>query len=279
MLALLVVFVALPIIMSFVIAFLDYNPLRQEGNVFVGFDNFLRLFRDDTFKKAFGNTIVFVGVCCVVNICVSLLIAYLLAMLRQARWRNLFRVLFFMPCVAPLSAIAVVWMRSILNTKGGLINMAIGALGIAPINWLGNAATLLPSIIMLSLWADLGYNIVLFIAGIEGIPSTYYDAAEIDGANAWQRFFQITIPLLNKTLTFVLIMTVISFFQAFAQFVIMAPNGGAGRAGYVLSNYIYFTGFTGKNMGYASAISLILFGMILVITMIQKHATKADWGY
>lgn len=279
MLLLLCVFVIFPIIGSFVIAFFDYNPLRATGNTFVGFRNFQTLFTDQLFHTAFLNTIYYVFVMVSINLVFTLIVAQALCSLRSNKWRSLFRVNFFMPSVAPLAAVATVWQLSVFPTRGGALNLLLEALGMAPVNWLGTASTLMPSMIMLSLWADVGYNIILFIAGIQGIPDDYYEAAEIDGANTVQRFFRITLPLLGRTLAFVVAMTFISQFQAFAQFAIIAPEGGAGRAAYVLSTYIYNVGFKIKDMGYASAVSIALFGLIMLVTLAQRRLNRVDWGY
>lgn len=279
MLALLVLFIIAPIIGSFVIAFFDYNPLRAAGgNHFIGFRNFGMLFSDELFIKSLGNTLYYVVVMVGINLLMTLIIAWALCSLRSNKWRSLFRVNFFMPCVAPLAAVAIIWQRSLFATRGGL-NMLLAPLGIPAINWLGQASTLMPSMIVLSLWADVGYNIVLFIAGIQGIPDDFFEAAEIDGAGPITRFLRITLPLLGRTLTFVVAMTLISQFQAFAQFSIIAPDGGTGRAGYVLSTYIYDVGFKIKDMGYASAVSIALFLLILIVTLLQKRFSRVDWGY
>lgn len=278
MLFLLFLFVAVPIVGSFVIAFFDYNPLRATGNQFVGFQNFTALLSSEMFHKTLLNTLYYVFVMVGINLCFTLVVAQALCALTSNKWRSLFRVNFFMPCVAPLAAVAIVWQRTILNTKGGGLNMALGLLGVQPINWTG-AAMLMPSLILLSLWADVGYNIILFIAGIQGIPDDFFEAAQIDGANAVQRFFKLTLPLLGRTLAFVVAMTFISQFQAFAQFSIIAKEGGPSRAGYVLSTYIYNIGFKVKDMGYASAISLALFALILLVTLAQRRLNRIDWGY
>lgn len=272
------VFIVIPIIGSIAISFMDYNPLRAEGNSFVGLKNYARLFTDDLFTLSFKNTMIFVVSVTLLNLCLSLIVAQLLAGMRSARMRSVFRVTFFMPCVAPLAAVAIVWQRCILPVKGGLLNMALSVFGIAPINFL-DAQHLMLSMVMLTLWADIGYNIILFTSGIEGIPTSYSEAAEIDGAGPIRRFFSITLPLLNRTFVFVSITTVISYFQAFAQFSIIAKAGGAGRAGYVMSTYIYDMGFVNKDMGYASALSVVLFAVIMCITLIQRRLTKVDWGY
>ena len=280
MLLCLFLFIAVPIVGSFVISFFDYNPLRRGvGDQFIGFHNFEVLFRDSMFHTTLLNTLYYVFVMVGINLCMTLVIAQVLCSLTSNKWRSLFRVNFFMPCVAPLTAVAVVWQRTILPTKGGGMNMLLGLLGVQPINWLNSASMLMPSMIILSLWADVGYNIILFIAGMQGIPDDFHEAAQIDGANTVQRFFMLTLPLLGRTLAFVVAMTFISQFQAFAQFAIIAKEGGPGRAGYVLSTYIYNVGFKVKDMGYASAVSLTLFALIMVVTVAQRRLIRADWGY
>jgi multiple sugar transport system permease protein/raffinose/stachyose/melibiose transport system permease protein len=274
----LTLFVVVPIVGSFIIAFLDYNPLRETGNTFVGLQNFRTLLTDDLYQKSLGNTLYYVGVMVAINLCVTLVVAAVLSSLASNKWRSLFRVLFFMPCVAPLAAISVVWQKSIFPAKGGL-NMLLSLFGARATDWIGNAGTLMTALLILSLWADVGYNIVLFIAGIQNIPRDYYEAAQIDGAGPIRMFLRITLPLLGRTFAFVSAMTLISQFQAFAQFSILAKDGGPGRAGYVLSTYIYYQGFTAKNMGYAAAVSVTLFLLIFVITMIQQRMSRVDWGY
>jgi len=279
MLFMLFLFVAVPIVASFVIAFFDYNPLRRGvGDQFIWFQNFELLFRDTMFHTVLLNTLYYVFVMVGINLCFTLVIAQVLCTLTSNKWRSLFRVSFFMPAVAPLAAVAIVWLRTILPTKGGGLNMMLGLFGVQAVNWT-NAAMLMPSLILLSLWADVGYNIILFIAGIQGIPDDFFEAAQIDGANAVQRFFKLTLPLLGRTLAFVVAMTFISQFQAFAQFSIIAKDGGPGRAGYVLSTYIYNLGFKVKDMGYASAVSLALFALILIVTVAQRRLNRIDWGY
>lgn len=277
-LVLLFVFTMLPILGSFGISVLDYNPLRSEGNSFVGVANYKNLLKDSVFLISLKNTAVFVVLVVCINLVITLPVSQLLVSLRSNKFRSAFRVAFFMPCVAPLAAVTIVWGRCILPTKGGLLNMLINLFGGASINWM-DATHLMSAIIILSLWADVGYNIILFVSGIEGVPAVYYEAAEIDGAGPIRRFFNITLPLLNRTFVYVLSTTIISQAQAFAQFQIMAKGGGPNNAGYVLSTYIYYEAFNIKDYGYASAISVILFLLIMIVTLVERKATKADWGY
>jgi len=277
-LALLTLFVVLPIVGSFYFSLFDYNPLRV-SNPFLGFGNYARLFKDSLYVKSLINTITFVFVTVTINISLTLVLSQFIAAIKRKWLRNLALAAIFMACVAPVANSSVVWSRSIYPTKGGLLNMAITALGGSHVNWVGSASMLMPSLILFTVWVDIGYNTVLFTAGTEGIPSDFYEAADIDGAGVIHRFLNITLPLLGRTFSFVSVMTLISHFQMFAQFEIMARDGGPSKAGQVLTTYIYYSGFKAKDMGYASAISVTLFLFILVITIVQQRLNKVDWGY
>jgi multiple sugar transport system permease protein/raffinose/stachyose/melibiose transport system permease protein len=277
-LGLLTLFIVLPIMGSFIFSLYDYNPLRS-SNPFLGLENYTRLLKDEVYMISLRNTLVFVIATVVVNIILTLLLANVICGINRKWLRNLFLVAIFLPCVAPIANSAVVWSRSLYAARGGLINMAIEALGGAPINWIGNPAMIMPALIIFTIWVDIGYNTVLFTAGIDGIPRDFYEAADIDGAGSIIRFFRITLPLLGRTFAFVSIMTLISHFQMFAQFEIMARNGGPSKAGQVLTTYIFYAGFRAKDMGYASAISVTLFFVILIITIIQRRLNRVDWEY
>ncbi|MDR0655424.1 MAG: sugar ABC transporter permease [Treponema sp.] len=273
------VFQVVPIFLGLGISLFDYNPLRAE-NHFIGFSNFVRIAKDPVFYKAFGHTVYFVVLSTGFNIVLTLLIAQIISAFKRNKIRSLFRVIFFMPCVAPLAATGFIW-RMMYDKRFGLINMFFSSFfGIAPRAWLGEAGTVMNAIIVFSLWADIGYNILLFCAGIDGIPSDFYEAAVIDGAGPLSRFFKITLPLLARTMCFVLAMTLIFYFQTFAQFEVMQNNhGGPNDIGLVLSLLIYRTAFVSKNMGYASTISLALLALIMIFTIISQRLNKVDWGY
>jgi multiple sugar transport system permease protein/raffinose/stachyose/melibiose transport system permease protein len=277
--AIIVTFQVIPIFLGLGISFFDYSPLNQH-NTFVGFSNFVKLVNDPIFYKAFWHTIFFVVVSTGMNLVLTLIIAQIISSFRSNKIRSGFRVIFFMPCVAPLAATGFVW-RVMFDQRLGIINGVLSKLfGIVPRAWLGEAQTVLPAIIVFSLWADIGYNIILFCAGIDGIPRDFYEAAMIDGAGPVSRFFRITLPLLGRTTCFVLAMTMIFYFQSFAQFEVMQRDfGGPNDIGLVLSLFIYRTAFRFKDMGYASAISLALFLVIMVFTMISQKINKVDWGY
>ena len=276
--ALLTLFIVIPIMGSFFFSLFDYNPLRG-SNPFLGLDNYRRLFKEEIYLISLRNTLVFVFVTVIVNIALTLVLGQLISDIKRKWLRNLILVAIFLPCVAPVANSAVVWSRSIYATRSGLINMVINALGAEPINWIGSPAMIMPALIIFTVWVDIGYNTVLFTAGIDGIPRDFYEAAEIDGAGPFLRFFRITLPLLGRIFAFVSIMTLISHFQMFAQFEIMARNGGPSKAGQVLTTYIYYSGFRAKDMGYASAISVTLFLLILVVTLVQRRLNRVDWEY
>jgi len=275
---LLTLFVVIPIIGSFVFSLFDYNPLRS-SNVFLGFDNYKRVLSDPVYIKAIQNTLIFVIVTVTINIALTLVLAQCISGIKKRVLRNVFLVGIFLPCVAPMANSAVIWSRSLLPPRAGLFNTIITALGGTPVDWIGGVRTLMLSLIIFTLWADIGYNTVLFTAGIDGIPTDFYEAADIDGAGPIRRFFMITLPLLGRTFSFVAAMTMISHFQMFSQFMIFARTGGAGNAGRVLTTYIYHIGFVAKDMGYASAISVTLFFIILAFTWIQQRLNRVDWGY
>ena len=277
-LGLLTLFIVIPIFGSFFFSLFDYNPLR-DSNPFLGLDNYIRLFQEQVYLISLRNTLVFVLVTVGINIILTLVLGQLISDMKRKWMRNLILVAIFLPCVAPIANSAVVWSRSVYAARGGLINMFIQAFGAEPINWIGNPVMIMPALIIFTVWADIGYNTILFTAGIDGIPRDFYEAAEIDGAGPFLRFFRITLPLLGRIFAFVSIMTLISHFQMFAQFEIMARNGGPSRAGQVLTTYIYYSGFRAKDMGYASAISVTLFLLILIVTMVQRRLNRVDWEY
>ena len=160
-----------------------------------------------------------------------------------------------------------------------MLNAVVGWFGVDPVNWLGDPKAIWVSLFVFTLWAGIGYNVVLLSAGLDGIPTDFNEAAEIDGAGAVQRFFYITLPLLGRTLTYVLMMTLVGFFQAFVQFNVLITGGGPNHAADVLSLYVYNQGFINKDMGYASAVAFTLFVMIFVVSMIQRRLSRVDWGY
>ena len=280
--ALLLLFNVLPIFLGLGFSLFNYKPLNKI-QPFVGLDNYTKFFHDPVSLIALKNTLIFVVVTVALNIIITLVLAQAISSMKRGWMRGFMRVVFFMPCVAPLVAASVVW-RGLYDLQFGLFNNFLALFGITPHNWLGTAATLMPSIILFTLWADIGYNIIIFTAGIDGIPTDMYEAAAIDGANTLQRFFRITLPMLARTMSFVIAMTLISHFQMFAQFITLIrasgpATGGPSNAGMVLTLDIYKTAFKYNDMGYASAIALALFVLIMIFTVVSRRLNRVDWGY
>lgn len=272
------IFIIGPIIIGLVISFFHYNPLSSD-NYFVGFDNFATLVKDDEFLIALKNTFVFVLVTVCLNIIMSLLIAQCISWFKSNKVRSLFRMIFFLPCIASQAATAVVFSRSIFPTTTGFLNVILNAVGLPSVNWLGDPKVVMISLIIYSIWMDVGYNIILFSAGIDGIPAYVYEAADLDGASEWVKFRKITWPLLGRSFQFVIVQTLISHFQMFTQFAVLILKDGPQNSGLVLSRYIYKTAFEYKDMGYASAISLVLFVIIMILSLIEQKRSQVDWEY
>ena len=276
------VFMIVPIAWGLGLAFTDYKPLAKSVN-FVGIDNFARLFGDKVFNISLRNTLAFTFVTVAINIALTLMIAQFITHLKSNRARSLLRAAFFLPCVAPLVASSTVWSQ-MYSVKYGLINNLLNALfQMPPQKWLGDPATVLPAIIVFTLWADIGFNIIIFSAGMDGIPTEFYESADLDRAGKVARFFYITLPLLRRTICFVVTMTLISHFHMFAQFEVMtrtaSGSGGPANAGMVLTLNIYKTAFKYKQMGYASAMAVVLFVIIFACSVVSQRLNRIDWSY
>ena len=271
-----IVFSVIPIGWGLFLSLYQYNPLEAHSP-FVGLQNFKDLLKDDIFIKSFWNTFKFVIITVPANIVFTLMIAMGINGIRNNHFRNLFRTIYFLPCIAPLAGSAVVW-STMFNKDTGLFNIILNALHMSGVDWLTNPSIAMYSVIAMTLWADMGFNIVIFMAGLDSIPKMYYEAAELDGANRWKSFWNITVPLLSRTTLFVTIMTCLSYFQMFPQFQILT-NGEPQNETRVLALSIYDHAFTYMNMGYASAIASVLFFIILIITFIQLKLGKSQWEY
>ena len=265
------VFIVIPIVIGLVISFFNYNPLSS--------DNFVRLVQDADFRKALLNTLLFVLITVTLNIGIALVVAQMISWFKSNKVRSFFRMVFFLPCIAPMVATSVVFARSIFPTTTGFLNVALNKIGIDSINWLGDPKVVMISLIIYTIWVDVGYNVILFSAGIDGIPSYVYEAADLDGASEWVKFRKITWPLLGRSFQFVIVQTLISHFQMFAQFAVLILKDGPQNSGLVLSRYIYKMAFEYKDMGYASAVSLVLFVIIMTLSLIEQKKSAVDWEY
>jgi len=266
--AILIFFVG-PVVAALGLSFTDFD-IYALGNPeylrFVGLENYLRLVENPRFWKALGNTLYFVVVGGPLSLAVSLGAALLINS-RLLRLRGLFRSVFFLPVVTTLVAVAVVW-RYLYHPSDGLLNIALGWIGIAPIDWLGDPDWAMPAIILMAVWKNFGYNMIILVAGLQSIPETLYEAARIDGAGRWQQFVHVTLPMLAPTFLFVAIITMIGYFQLFAEPYVMT-QGGPSDATLSIVLFMYEEGFRWWNIGYAAAISFILFLVILVVTILQ----------
>ena len=274
------VFVMIPVFVSFYWGLTQYDVLHP--SVWVGLENYRRLLSaDPRFWKAFRNTLLYVIGVVPTGISISVLLA--VALEELDRGKQFFKVLFFIPSVTSVVAISVVWKWLFAGEKFGLINYALIKLGLQPIDWLLSPTWTLPAIIIMSVWAGLGYNVVLFSAGLSTIPSTLYEAAKMDGAGWWDRFWHVTLPMLRPTLVFVVAMSMIASFQVFDQVYIMTGGTGEGVGGVLdsaltLVAYLYDQGFQQFHMGYASAIAYVIFACVLGLTLfnIRLLRTRAD---
>jgi multiple sugar transport system permease protein len=290
-LIILVAFRLLPIVMSFIISFYDWS-ISGTGR-FIGLENYSTMFRDPIFWQSMINTFWLVIIQVPATIVLSLLFAVLLNRIKY--FKSFFRIIYFMPYVTSLVAVSIVW-KLIFNEQTGLANTFLGYVGISPQKWLSEASGIfylmfnsigieLPkfmhgpsqalfAIIILTVWKSLGYNTIIYLAGLQNISKVYYEAAEIDGASKSKQFWHVTVPLISPTTFYVLIMTTIVSFQTFAQVYLMTDKGGPRNTTKLVVYYIYEKGFDMLEMGYASAVALALFILILALTVFQKRVEK-----
>jgi multiple sugar transport system permease protein len=263
------VFFFLPVVAALLLSVTDFDiyAVASSANTrFVGLDNYVRLLRTPDFWAALRNTFYFALVGGPLTIAVSLGAA-LLVNAKLVRWRSLFRTIYFTPFVTTLVAVAIVW-RYLYHTRYGLLNYALGAVGASPIDWLGDPRWAMPAIIVMAVWKNFGYNMLIFIAGLQSSPGELYDAANVDGAGPVRQFTNVTFPMLGPTLLFVGVITMIGYFQLFAEPYVMT-QGGPLRSTTSVVLYMYEEGFRWWRMGYAAAIAFVLFVVILIATLIQ----------
>lgn len=263
------VFILGPVIASFCLSFTKWDLLTQIE--WIGLRNYQKLFSDQVFWRALWNTVYYTIGTVPVGIAISLFLA--IALNQRIRGIKLFRAVYFLPVISSTVAVAVVW-QWLYNPEFGLINYLLYLVGIEGPKWLTSITWAMPAVIIMSIWKNLGFNMLLFLAGLQGIPEVYYEAARIDGANWWQQFVKITLPLLSPTTLFVTVMSLINSFQVFDQVYIMTA-GGPARSTSVLVHYLYQNAFEYFRMGEASAIAYILFFLVFVITVIQLKRSKS----
>jgi len=268
------VFFFLPVLAALVMSFTDFD-IYSLGDMsrarFIGFSNYLNLFQNPLFWKALGNTAYFVVVGVPLSIMTSMLVALALNS-KLTRFKSLFRFSYFLPVVTTLVAVAVIW-RYIYHPRFGLANYLLSLIGIKPVDWLGNPHWAMPALIIMAVWKGFGYNMIIFVAGLQNIPETLYEAARLDGANGWQEFRNVTIPMLSQTTGFITITTLIGYCQFFAEPYVMT-DGGPLNSTLSIVLLMYKEGFKFWRMGYSAAIAFILFGIILILTIVQLRVQK-----
>ena len=268
-LTVIVVFFGLPVLAALALSLTDFDiyALADIGNLrFVGIDNYIGLLQNPLFWKALGNTFYFVLVGVPLSIAVSLGAALLLHA-KVARLRPLFRTALFAPVVTTVVAVAVIW-RYLFHTKYGMANWGLSFLGIEPVDWLGDPHWAMPTIILFAVWKNFGYNMVIFLAGLQAIPQDLYEAARIDGASRWQQFRHITLPQLGPVLLVVGVITVSGYFQLFAEPYVMT-RGDPLQSTVSVLYFMFEEGFKWWNLGRASAVAFLLFLIILAVTTLM----------
>jgi multiple sugar transport system permease protein len=271
------VFFVLPVIAALGLSLTDYDlyALADIHNLrFVVLGNYWELLQNPLFWAALGHTVYFVAVGVPLSMAVSLGAALLLNS-PLARCKPFFRTALFAPVVTTVVAVAVVW-RYLFNTKYGLANYVLGLVGIHPVDWLGDPHWAMPAIIVFAVWKNFGYNMIIFLAGLQAVPSDLYEAARIDGASAWQQFRHITLPMLAPTLLMVGILTVSGYFQLFAEPYVMT-EGGPLQSTISVLYLMYNEGFKWWNLGSASAIAFLLFAIMFAVTAgMLRWARRGD---
>lgn len=264
-------FVAIPVVWAFVLSFQEYRV--TESNTWIWLENYKEVFASTAFRQALLNTTIYTAVTVPFNVITALIAATLIHSLGRMA-QNFFRAAFYLPTVTSMVIIAMVW-RWMYNYEFGLFNYVIGWFGLEPVNWLGQTSTALWAIIMMQMLIPFGVGIILYMAAMSSISDTLYEAATIDGANAFQKWIRITIPMLTPTTIYLTLLSTIGSFQVFTQIILMT-GGGPGYATETLVHLIYKTGFRDFEFGLAAAQSVVLFFIILVISVLQYRALNRN---
>lgn len=269
-----VIFIAGPMIASLVLSFTDYNVFRRGIN-FIGFENYAHIFtgQDQLFLKSLRATFYYVILRVPAVIILSFLIALLLN--TEVKGRALYRTIVYLPSIVPIVATAMIWMW-LLNPDLGLVNQMLRALGLPTSRWFYAENSVVPSIVLTTLWG-IGGTVIIFLAGLSGIPRQYYEAVEMDGGNVFHKMFAITIPMLSPTIFFNTVLVLINSFQVFAEAYILT-SGGPNNASLFYVFYLWRTAFRDAQMGYASALAWVLFAIIMLFTLLVFR-TQRSWVY
>ncbi|MCM3781800.1 sugar ABC transporter permease [Neobacillus mesonae] len=270
------ILVLLPILATFILSLADWNFVQGfDGITWVGLENFQKLMQDDQFLRSVRNNLIFL-----LAVPIYMLISMVLAVIidRHVYLKGFFKVAYFMPYISNIVAVAVVW-QVLFHPSNGPINQMLKSIGIAdPPQWLADPQFALPSIMMIVIWTSIGFNMIIYMAGLQSIPRDLYEAAEIDGASGWIKFARITFPLLSPTSFFLLITGIISTFKVFDIIAVTTQGGPIGSTSMMVW-YLYDIAFVNLKVGYASAIAAVLFVFVLLITLGQWAAQKKWVNY
>ena len=272
--ALLIAFLVVPMVYTVYYSVFKYQVMRPNDITFIGVANYQKLFKDAEFWKALRNTFYFT----IIVVPVQCVLALALALLVSKRFRgvSIFRTMYFSPQLTSMVVISVLW--TVLynsNPNTGLINSILVSFGLQPINFLTNAKTAMNAIIFMSAWQGAGYQMMIFLAGLQGIPTEQYEASAVDGANKWQQFWNITIPNLKGTIKYVIMITMIQAMKLFTQPYVMT-QGGPKNATKTMVYYIYTQGFQKGNFGYACSVAAVFFVIVVAMSLILQKITNAE---
>lgn len=256
------IFILIPVMWTVVMSFTDYNLSDAE---FVGIQNYISLFKDSLFIASVKNTLYYCGLAIIPAMVLGLTLAMLLN--QGLKGKGFFRTLFYLPNIFSMVAVSMAWLY-LYDTTAGLLNKMLRDVGLSAVPWISSPTMAMISIAIMSVWNMTGYNMILFLSGLQGIPDYLYEAASIDGAAGVRKFIHITIPMLKPTTFFVFVMACINSFQVFGQ-VLIVTNGGPLNSTTTIAHQIYRNGFEYYKMGYASAQAVVLMGIILIITLIN----------
>lgn len=272
-----ILFGGIPLAVSLVLSFGKVNPIDLSDIEYVGFENYVRIFTEDTrFFKSIGNTFGYSFASVLLSMIVALIFANFLN--KKIRFKKVFRLILFIPYVCSVVATSMMW-KWMLDYNYGIFNDFMTAIGIGRVNWLGNPKTAMPVMIVLGVWSGFGYNMILYTAALAAVNRSYYEAAELDGANGRQCFFKITLPLISPTSFYLLIMGFIGALQSFANFQVMTPTGGPEDSTLTMVFRVWQGAFEDRRrygMGYASAMGWIV-GMIIMIFTAINFALSKKW--
>ncbi len=267
---LLFVFLFIPFIMTVGYSFTNYNILKPDAMEFIGLKNFIKLTKDTVFIKSIINTFVFVVLVVPLQVCVALGLALLIN--KKLKGISIYRMAFFAPTVLSLVVVSILW-SYIYNPNNGLLNSLFGSIGVGPFKFLNDPKTAMICIVVLSAWQGCGFQMMIFLSGLQDIPAYLYEAAAVDGATTFNQFVHITLPGLKNITTFISLSIVVSAFQLIIQ-PMMMTGGGPQNSTMTIVYEIYQTGFKYNQMGYGSAMALVFTLMVLIITLVQNKVTS-----